>query len=165
MATSLRSKAAGFIKKAGKSYSDAMGGPAINTLKKGGSIKSAVKNQSKAAGRFYKNVAMKATPIGVVASAIGLAKDKKAEKASKASAYKLHERLNNVRQNRSKAAKTLRKFKLKKHLTKILANPMNHVLTNKQINDIKASSTMSDATKNAKFERDMRKRGALGLPR
>ena len=115
---SLRSKAAGFLRKTGKSYSSG--------AKTGGKL---LGDTYKSIGNTAKSIAMKHTPVGVVASAIGLAKDKKAEKASKASAYKLHERLNNVRQNRSKAAKTLRKFKFNKYfdITKTLAKPMNYI--------------------------------------
>ena len=39
------------------------------------------------------------------------------------------------------------------------------VLTTKQIKDTKASTTLSEAGKNAIFEKDMRLRGKLGLPR
>lgn len=116
------------------------------------------------------------TPLGVGRAAVGLVKDRAAAKKSEAG-------LNNIR---AKAAAKLgqmnrqtKTMKAAVPMTKTVTMPQHSqfssrsstratsspVLTNKQITDIKASSTLSEAGKNAMFERDMRKRQSLGLPR
>lgn len=97
----------------------------------------------------HSKVANKHTPWGVGKAAIGLYKDKKAEKKSEAG-------LNNIR---AEAAAMLGQVVRQRN-----AYDRGEILTKPLIDGLNARKDLDPATRNAIFERDMKRRQQLNLP-